>query len=214
MARPVTGKVMEDRVWVGQPNGTWYCYLRRRVWRDGKTVELERRLLGKADERGGELRPTRPKRRPAPEAEAPGVEATREIRKAAPTVQILVLTTFGTSDGIAYAIEAGALGAMMKSADHEELAEAIRKVAGGEQAISEEVALQMKIDPPVPNLTPRQMEILDSMVRGLNNLDIAKQLGIRRDGVKEHVNAILTKIGASNRTEAVAIALRKHLLKA
>ena len=143
-----------------------------------------------------------------------GVEATREIRKAAPTVQILVLTTFGTSDGIAYAIEAGALGAMMKSADHEELAEAIRKVAGGEQAISEEVALQMKIDPPIPNLTPRQMEILDSMVRGLNNLDIAKQLGIRRDGVKEHVNAILTKIGASNRTEAVAIALRKHLLKA
>ena len=143
-----------------------------------------------------------------------GVEATREIRKAAPTVQILVLTTFGTSDGIAHAIEAGALGAMMKSADHEELAEAIRKVAGGEQAISEEVALQMKIDPPVPNLTPRQMEILDSMVRGLNNLDIAKQLGIRRDGVKEHVNAILTKIGASNRTEAVTIALRKHLLKA
>jgi len=143
-----------------------------------------------------------------------GVEATREIRKAAPTVQILVLTTFGTSDGIAHAIQAGALGAMMKSADHEELAEAIRKVAGGEQAISEEVALQMKIDPPVPNLTPRQMEILDSMVRGLNNLDIAKQLGIRRDGVKEHVNAILTKIGASNRTEAVTIALRKHLLKA
>lgn len=143
-----------------------------------------------------------------------GVEATREIRKAAPTVQILVLTTFGTSDGIAHAIEAGALGAMMKSADHEELAEAIRKVAGGEQAISEEVALQMKIDPPIPNLTPRQMEILDSMVRGLNNLDIAKQRGIRRDGVKEHVNAILTKIGASNRTEAVAIALRKHLLKA
>jgi len=143
-----------------------------------------------------------------------GVEATREIRKAAPTVQILVLTTFGTSDDIAHAIEAGALGAMMKSADHEELAEAIRKVAGGEQAISEEVALQMKIDPPVPNLTPRQMEILDSMVRGLNNLDIAKQLGIRRDGVKEHVNAILTKIGASNRTEAVTIALRKHLLKA
>ena len=143
-----------------------------------------------------------------------GAEATREIRKAAPTVQILVLTTFGTSDGIAHAIEAGALGAMMKSADHEELAEAIRKVAGGEQAISEEVALQMKIDPPVPNLTPRQMDILDSMVRGLNNLDIAKQLGIRRDGVKEHVNAILTKIGASNRTEAVTIALRKHLLKA
>ena len=51
------------------------------------------------------------------------------------------------------------------------------------------------------------------MVRGLTNPDISKQLGIRRDGVKEHINAILTKIGASNRTEAVAIALRKHLLK-
>ena len=79
MARPITGKVMEDRVWVRQRNGTWYCYERRRVWRDGKTVELSRTLLGKADERGGELRPTRPKRPPRKEREraGSGVEATR-----------------------------------------------------------------------------------------------------------------------------------------
>ena len=59
----------------------------------------------------------------------------------------------------------------------------------------------------------RQAEVLQSMTRGLTNRDIAKQLGIRQDRVNEHVAAILTKIGAANRTEAVAIALRKHLLK-
>lgn len=142
-----------------------------------------------------------------------GVEATREIRRSAPEVKVLILTTFGTSDGIAHAIEAGATGALMKSTDRDELAESIRKVARGERAISDEIAQQMENDPPVPELTPRQREILDSMVRGLNNPDIAKQFGIRRDGVKQHINAILAKIGASNRTEAVAIALRKHLLK-
>ena len=65
----------------------------------------------------------------------------------------------------------------------------------------------------MPELTPRQMQVLQSMTRGLTNRDIAKQLGIRQDGVNLHVNAILQKIGAANRTEAVAIALRKHLLK-
>ena len=87
MARPVTNKVMEDEVWVRQRNGTWYLYARKRVWRDGKTVEIERRLLGKADERGGEVRPTRPKRKPAPKGdEAPppgsddgGEEALRRV---------------------------------------------------------------------------------------------------------------------------------------
>ena len=64
MPRKATGKVMEDRVWARQKNGTWYCYARKRIWRDGKTVELEKKLIGKADERGGELRPTRAKRKP------------------------------------------------------------------------------------------------------------------------------------------------------
>lgn len=142
-----------------------------------------------------------------------GVEATRRIRAAAPEVKVLVLTTFGTSDGIAHALDAGATGAIMKNADYEELTDAIRKVARGERAISDEITRQMETDPPVPELTPRQKDILDSMIRGLNNPDIAKEFGIRRDGVKQHINAILSKIGAANRTEAVAIALRKHLLK-
>ena len=142
-----------------------------------------------------------------------GVEATRLIHERTPDVRILVLTTFGTSDGIAHALEAGASGAIMKSADTPDLADAIRKVSKGERTISDEIERQLKIDPPISQLTPRQKDILDSMVRGLSNPDIAKQLGIRRDGVKQHIKAILSKIGASNRTEAVAIALRKHLLK-
>ena len=80
MARPVTGKVMEDRLWVRQANGTWYCYERRRVWEDGKARTVSKKLVGKADERGGPLRPTRPKRKPAQRgegAQAPAVEATR-----------------------------------------------------------------------------------------------------------------------------------------
>ena len=142
-----------------------------------------------------------------------GVEATHRIREQTPDVRILVLTTYGTSDGIAHALESGAIGAIMKSADTPDLANAIRKAYRGERTVSNEIERQLKIDPPIPQLTPRQKEILDSMVRGLSNPDIAKQLGIRRDGVKQHINAILSKIGASNRTEAVAIALRKHLLK-
>ena len=142
-----------------------------------------------------------------------GVEATVEIHQKSPQVKIVILTTYGTSDGIAHALAAGATGAITKSADNADLAKAIRRVFNGERSIAEEIQQQLETDPPIPDLTPRQKEILDSMIRGLSNPDIAKQLGIRRDGVKQHINAILQKIGASNRTEAVAIALRKHLLK-
>ena len=71
---------------------------------------------------------------------------------------------------------------------------------------------QMTANPPIPQLTPRQSEILAAMVRGLTDRDISRQLGIRLDGVNDHVRAILAKIGAANRTEAVATALRKHLV--
>jgi hypothetical protein len=82
MPRKATGKVMVDKIWVEQKNGTWYCYERRRVWEDGQTKTIGKRLIGKSDERGGELRPTRPKRPPKPEGEgvgeAPEVTASRE----------------------------------------------------------------------------------------------------------------------------------------
>ena len=142
-----------------------------------------------------------------------GVTATAEIAANTPSARVILLTTFGTSDGIAHALSAGAKGAILKNTDNAELARAIRKVAEGGEFISAEIRQQLAVDPPIPGLTPRQREILASMVRGLTDRDISRLLGIRQDGVNDHVRAILKKIGAANRTEAVAIALRKHLLK-
>ena len=142
-----------------------------------------------------------------------GAEATAELREKLPSAKIIILTTFGASDGIAHALESGAAGALMKTADDDALVATIRAVAGGETVISSEIKRLLAENPPIPKLTPRQIEVLQSMTRGLTNRYIAKQLGIRQDRVDEHVAAILTKIGAANRTEAVAIALRKHLLK-
>ncbi|MBQ3097353.1 MAG: response regulator transcription factor [Kiritimatiellae bacterium] len=142
-----------------------------------------------------------------------GAEATAVLHEKLPETKVIILTTFGSSDGIAHAIESGAAGALMKTADDAVLISTIRSVAGGKTVISPDIKRLLAEDPPIPVLTTRQAEVLQSMMRGLTNRDIAKQLGIRQDGVNEHVAAILAKIGAANRTEAVAIALRKHLLK-
>ena len=142
-----------------------------------------------------------------------GCETTRQLLAADPSANILILTTFGTSDGITHALDAGARGAIMKNCDFGELVTAIRTVAAGKTYVSPEIRRIISSDPPVATLSPRQSEILRSIVQGLSNPDIAKQLGISIDMVKEHVETLFQKIGASNRTEAVAIALRKHLLK-
>ena len=142
-----------------------------------------------------------------------GVEATEEIRAAVPSAKIVVLTSFGTSDKISRAIEAGATGALMKTAEDRELLSAIRTVASGGRVISPAVRKLISTDPPAPELTPRQLEILQAMARGLTNKDIARMFSIRTDGVNEHVLAILAKLGAANRTEAVATAIRKQLIR-
>ncbi|MBO4709529.1 MAG: response regulator transcription factor [Kiritimatiellae bacterium] len=142
-----------------------------------------------------------------------GIEATKELLAKAPESKILILTTFGTSNGINDALEAGAMGAVMKNCDFSELADAIRAVASGKRYVAADVERILSADPPVAALSPRQTEILQSIVRGLSNPEIAKQLGISVDMVKEHVESLFQKIGAANRTEAVAIAFRKHLLK-
>jgi len=142
-----------------------------------------------------------------------GIKATARLADEGSPAKVLILTTFGTSDSIAHALEAGASGAVMKNCDFEELVTAIRTIATGGNYISPEIERVLKADPPIATLSPRQTEILQSIVRGLSNPDIAKQLGISVDVVKEHVEALFQKIGAANRTEAVAIALRKHLLK-
>ncbi len=142
-----------------------------------------------------------------------GAEATAAIRQKLPQTRVLILTTYGSSDDIAHALKSGAAGVIMKTAPNEKLIAALRKIAAGEAYIAPEVKRQMILDPPTPQLSPRQAEVLQSLQRGLTNRDIALQLSISVDRVEQIVKTLLTKLDAANRTEAVAIALRKHLLK-
>ena len=142
-----------------------------------------------------------------------GITFTRELLARWPQAKVLILTTFGSSDALAHALQAGARGVVLKSADLAELRQAIAAVAGGQSYVSDETEQILSNDPPLSDLTRRQREILDSCVRGLSNADIARLLGISLPMVKEHLSGLLQKLGAANRTEAVAIALRRHLLK-
>ena len=142
-----------------------------------------------------------------------GVSATREIHDRLPDTKILILTTFGTSDGIAHALEEGASGAMMKNADDEKIVSAIRRIARGETYISPDIRRQLEENPPVPKLSPRQTEVLTMIANGKSNKEIAAQLGIRIDSVEDIANALYAKLSVSNRAEAVDVAHRKHLLK-
>ena len=141
-----------------------------------------------------------------------GVSATREIHDRLPDTKILILTTFGTSDGIAHALEEGASGAMMKTADDEKIVSAIRRIARGETYISPDIRRQLEENPPVPKLSPRQTEVLTMIANGKSNKEIAAELGIRIDSVEDIANALYAKLGVSNRAEAVDVAHRKHLL--
>ena len=142
-----------------------------------------------------------------------GVEATGQIHAKLPETKVLLLTTSTVSDDLSKAIENGATGAITKSMDNDILVRTIREVAAGRSAIAKEIAKIISKDPPVPKLTDRQYEILKYVVKGLSNGEIARQFDIAEITVKNHVTAIFTKLGASNRQEAVAIALRKQLLK-
>ena len=142
-----------------------------------------------------------------------GTAATERIKAKEPEIKILILTTFGTSDIISKALGNGADGALLKNSPQHELLAAIRTIADGTRVISKDVQEIIDADPPAQALSPRQKEILDLIVRGFSNADIASHFGISVTVVKEHLVALYHKIDASNRTEAVAIALRKHLLK-
>ena len=135
-----------------------------------------------------------------------GAEATRLIREA-------ILTSFAASADIARAVDAGASGAIVKDADNAELIDAILAVAAGGTYFSGEISRTMESDPITKDFTQKQMDVLHSITRGLSNPDIAKQLGISLNAVKQHIRAVFTKLGAANRSEAVAIAMRRHLLK-
>lgn len=142
-----------------------------------------------------------------------GISATKKIKESVPEAKILILTTFETSDGIARALSHGASGAILKSAANDNLIDAIQTVAAGKEYIADDVRRLLDDDPPITPLTPRQLEILTYVTRGLTNKEIATTLGIRVDSVGQNLSAIFTKLGAANRAEAIAIALRKQLLK-
>lgn len=143
-----------------------------------------------------------------------GAETTQALKQLLPTVRILILTSFGMADGIARALEAGANGAVMKTIKLAALMNAIRTIVAGGTVIAPEIQQMLDESTPIQPLSSRQQEILESVTRGLSNKDIGKQLGISAPTVNEHIITIFSKLGAANRAEAVAIALRKHLLKA
>lgn len=142
-----------------------------------------------------------------------GVEATRRIRETLPETRVLILTTYSTSIDTVRAMEAGASGAFVKDSEDELLIDAIHKVAAGETAFSLEIESMIASEPHPPELTERQQKILEATSNGLSSEQIASHLGISTYAVNQHLDAIRRKLGAQSRTEAVAIALKKQLLK-
>ena len=141
-----------------------------------------------------------------------GAEAMAKIKELVPSAKVIMLTSFGSYEGVARAIRAGASGAITKTTEDEQIVPIIRRVATGETVISPEIRKQLAENPAIPELSPRQAQILAALTRGLSNPDIAKMLDTTPENVRDHLKVVFAKIGAANRTEAVGIALRKHLL--
>lgn len=146
-----------------------------------------------------------------------GVTATRLIHQQFPQVRIIALTSFKEGRLIRDALEAGAIGYLLKDVSAEELAQAIRAAHAGRATLSPEatqVLVHAASQPPVPgfDLTEREREVLTLMVEGLNNTQIAGRLTVSPSTVKSHVSNILSKLGVASRTEAVTLALRNRIL--
>ena len=142
-----------------------------------------------------------------------GCQAALEIKKTCPQTSILILTSFIDSAKIAEAIQNGVAGVVGKESPREDLLSAIRTVASGGRAISSEARHALDESNDIPPLSPRQREVLESISRGLTNDNIARQYKLSKSAVKFHLLELYRKLKVSNRAEAVAIAMRKHLLK-
>jgi len=146
-----------------------------------------------------------------------GAKAIRAIRERWPQVAVIALSSFGEMALLEEALKAGAVSYLLKNVSADELAAAIRGAVTGRSALSPEVARLLIQDIRQPagkdyNLSDREREILKLMVEGLSNVAIAQRLIISQSTVKFHVSNILSKLVVSSRTEAVALALRHHLV--
>ncbi len=142
-----------------------------------------------------------------------GSEATKVIHDAHPEIKIVILTTFGTSVELSKAVTNGAVGVLLKDKVDMDLVNTIRFVVAGNQVVPAKLMAQLEQDRAIAKLTDRQMEILTSVADGQSNSDIAKQLGLSEITVKKHLSAIFERLGVANRSEAVALALRRQMLK-
>lgn len=141
-----------------------------------------------------------------------GVEATARIHADDPGAKILILTSFGTSAELKRAMDAGASGALVKSSSRTEIVDAIHGVMTGGQVMSNEIRHTIENFSAMPEMSPRQIEILNLVAKGFSNKEIAKIVGISPDTVKEHVANIFSRIGASSRAEAATLAVNLGLI--
>ncbi len=142
-----------------------------------------------------------------------GVDAIRALRASHPHARFVVLTTFDGDEDIYRALEAGAMAYLLKDAPREELLDAIRTVHAGGKRIPSEVAAKLTERMFSQELTDRELEVLKLIVAGKSNKEIGEALFITEGTVKVHVNAILGKLGVSDRTQAVTTALKRGIVK-
>lgn len=148
-----------------------------------------------------------------------GATATRQLRERCPTIQVIALTSFKDQELVQSALKAGAIGYLLKDVSAQELANAIRAAYAGKPTLAPEAAKALIRATRHPadqigfDLTNREREVLSLMTQGLNNKQIAEHLVISISTAKFHVSSILSKLGVSSRTEAVALALQNKLLK-
>ena len=147
-----------------------------------------------------------------------GVQAIKELREVLPEAKVLVLTSFAEDRRIVAAIEAGALGYLLKDSSPEDLVRAIREVHRGESSLHPKVAQQLvkKLQRPAEEpereeLTARERKVLALIARGLSNREIARELSISEPTVRTHVSNILRKLGLKSRTQAALYALKEGL---